>query len=138
MKCPRDGTKLAEVEILGMQLDKCHQCDGIWFDRGELKKIQEADVPSLEEALEEKYGDPEYEEGEVDGYMRCPRCGNRLQEQRYTYKNGVRIDRCEECFGFWVDDMELDRIVGEKQELKREVSGARAFLQAIYQKMAGS
>ena len=75
MKCPRDGTTLAPVEIMGLELDKCHKCDGIWFDRGELEKLRDAKVPDIEEVLERKYGDPDYEEGTVEHHMRCPRCG---------------------------------------------------------------
>lgn len=138
MKCPRDGTILSEVEILGLQLDKCHKCDGIWFDAGELKKLREARVPHVEEALEEKYGDPEVDEDSPDGYMRCPRCGERLLEHHYTYINPVRVDRCSGCFGFWLDDSELDAVVGEERELDQEAGRVKGFLQGVFQKLAGS
>lgn len=39
MKCPCDDTVLQRVEALGLELDKCHKCDGIWFDHGELNAI---------------------------------------------------------------------------------------------------
>ena len=115
MKCPRDGTELAKVEILGLELDKCHKCDGLWFDRGELERIRDAEVPEIEEVLEEKYGDPEVTEGEVEGYMRCPRCGGRLQRQHYTYVRPVRVDRCEKCLGLWLDKGERLKILKDKK-----------------------
>ena len=137
MKCPRDGTVLAKVEILGLEIDKCHKCDGIWFDRGELERIRDAAVPDIEEALERKYGDPKFQQDRVEGYMRCPRCGGRLQAQHYTYVRAVRIDRCEKCLGFWVDDTELDAIVGEKKGLDDEGKNARGILRAILEKVTG-
>ena len=37
--CPRDGTKLVEVERDDVMIDACPTCRGIWLDRGELEKI---------------------------------------------------------------------------------------------------
>ena len=85
MKCPRDGTELAVVTVAGVKLDKCHKCDGIWFDERELEVIRKLDLNQVEEELERKFGrDPEYKEGDTDGYMRCPRCSGddgRLQQR---------------------------------------------------------
>lgn len=133
MKCPRDGVELARVEILGMVLDKCHKCDGIWCDHEELDKLRDSKIEGIEEALERKYGDPEYKDGQPEGYMRCPKCGGRLMRQSYTYGNPVSIDRCRECFGVWLDDGELDAIVGTRKELERIARSPRlkAFLKAV-------
>ena len=129
MKCPRDGTQLEKVEILGMQLDKCHKCDGLWCDRGELERLRDAAVDGAEEVLERKHGDPAYQEGRPEGYMLCPRCGNaRLQRQRYTYKTGLSVDRCEKCLGIWLDDTELDAIIGEKKSLEEDEKEVKGFL----------
>ena len=135
MKCPRDGTELSKVELLGLELDKCHACDGIWFDRGELETLSEAKDADIEEVLERKYGNPKVKEGKPEGYMRCPRCGSRLREQYYTYLNPVRVDRCETCFGFWMDDEELNAVVGEREKLDAYDEKAKSFLRAIFGKL---
>jgi Zn-finger nucleic acid-binding protein len=132
MKCPRDGTALSRVQLLGLELDKCHKCDGIWFDRGELERIRDAQVEGAEELLEKKYGDPTFEEGAVEAHMRCPRCGDaRLRRQSYTYDRPVKIDRCERCQGVWLDDSELDTIIGEKKQLEQEGGLFKSFLRAV-------
>ncbi len=115
MKCPKDGTTLAKVEFIGTELDKCHKCDGIRFDRGELERIRDSRVTDAEEELERKYGDPQYAQGETEGYMRCPRCEGRLQRFSYAYIAAVYIDRCDKCFGVWLDDGELNSIVRQKK-----------------------
>ena len=137
MKCPRDGTELAQVTLLGMELDKCHQCDGIWCDRGELDSLRAAKVEDIEEVLERKYGDPEYQEGDVDARMRCPRCGSdtRLLERHYTYVNPVKIDQCQKCYGMWLDDGELNAIIGEHKGLDEAKDEGR--LKAFLHKVAG-
>ena len=121
MKCPRDGTALQRVEALGLELDKCHRCDGIWFDHGELQRLRDAGAADVEEAIEEKYGDPDFEAGSVEHHMRCPRCGEdtRLTRRHYTYTKPVVVDYCAACYGFWLDDGELNAIIGEKATLEK-------------------
>lgn len=134
MKCPRDGTILAKVRVGGVELDKCHRCDGIWCDRGEMERLRDAKLTDVEELLEQKYGNPSYKEGSATGHMRCPCCeDSRLQEYRYTYMNSVRIDRCEQCFGVWLDDQELNAIVEETKQLDQVEPGPRlrALLRSI-------
>jgi len=140
MKCPRDGTKLAPVTVGGIQIDKCHQCDGLWFDRGELEQIRQLDQIDIEEQIEREFGNPTFEPGKVDGYMRCPRCPKgRLQQVTYTLQKRVKIDRCESCFGIWIDDTELDSIVGEERALEKVASSSsfRAFLRSASQLLSG-
>jgi Zn-finger nucleic acid-binding protein len=45
----------------------------------------------------------------------------------------VRIDRCEQCFGVWLDNEELDAIMAEKKDLDEVEPGARlrALLRSI-------
>jgi uncharacterized protein len=43
MKCPKCGASLDEVELLGIKVDQCTQCLGIYFDKGELELLLEAE-----------------------------------------------------------------------------------------------
>jgi len=45
-------------------------------------------------------------------HMRCPKCGMRLIE--LDYKN-LKIDKCSNCEGIWLDAGELEQIVGESE-----------------------
>ena len=134
MKCPRDGTELVRVTIAGIELDKCHKCDGLWFDFGEMERLRDSELTDVERMLEKQYGDPAYEEGETSDFMRCPRCENaRLQGCHYTFMTPIRIDRCEGCFGFWLDKGELETIIGEKRDLqsRTEPGSLRSFARSL-------
>lgn len=49
-------------------------------------------------------------------YMRCPKCGMELIE--IDYKN-IRVDKCSECEGVWLDAGELEIVAGlEKGKLE--------------------
>jgi ribosomal protein L37AE/L43A len=39
MKCPKCGSDLNEVEHVGIKIDKCTHCEGIFFDAGELDEL---------------------------------------------------------------------------------------------------
>lgn len=40
-------------------------------------------------------------------FMRCPKCGMELIEIDYK---GIKIDKCSECEGIWLDAGELDAV----------------------------
>lgn len=45
MKCPKCGSDLKEIELLGIKVDRCVGCDGIYFDKGELETVLAAQEP---------------------------------------------------------------------------------------------
>ena len=36
MRCPKCGMELKEIEVRGVQVDRCFSCNGTWLDAGEL------------------------------------------------------------------------------------------------------
>lgn len=46
MKCPKCGSTMDEVELAGIMVDKCNQCQGIYFDRGELELLLKSQQPA--------------------------------------------------------------------------------------------
>ena len=39
MDCPTDGETLLMSERMGVEIDYCPRCRGVWLDRGELDKL---------------------------------------------------------------------------------------------------
>jgi len=64
------------------------------FDRK--KKIEEEKHKLLKEEEKKKL--------KVLHHMRCPKCGMELIEIDYR---GIKVDRCSECLGIWLDAGEL-------------------------------
>ena len=46
-------------------------------------------------------------------HMRCPRCGQRLQER---LQHEVRIDECPDCGGMWLDKGEFEELASREGE----------------------
>jgi Zn-finger nucleic acid-binding protein len=89
MKCPVCATSdLHMSERLGIEIDYCPQCRGVWLDRGELDKIiaqsvresvQVAMVPAPQaqqeprqapQGYDNRYGQHDKHYGEQQGYRR--------------------------------------------------------------------
>jgi uncharacterized protein len=44
MKCPKCGADLNTVDYHGVQVDRCPECDGVWFDAGEVESLVEKET----------------------------------------------------------------------------------------------
>ncbi|NUN95973.1 MAG: zf-TFIIB domain-containing protein [Candidatus Omnitrophica bacterium] len=45
MKCPKCGHDLKEIELLGILVDQCTSCSGVYFDRPEIEILIESQGP---------------------------------------------------------------------------------------------
>lgn len=65
MKCPTcPNTTLTMSERLGIEIDYCPQCRGVWLDRGELDKIIEKSAASIPENTSKSYRNSNHEREE--------------------------------------------------------------------------
>ncbi len=101
-KCPRCrnvilGKKL--VEGCDVEIDHCPECDGMWFDGGELESLL-GDLAA--DFREMPLGPPMYT-------VLCPVCREPMINGNYpgTY---VKIDYCRDCGGLWLDRDEFQEI----------------------------
>lgn len=116
------------LEFRGINLDDCPNCGGIWFDDGELKKLQNLTDPLSIQSLEGKASPlagaaPPERENKL-----CPVCNERLTPYRYMYTSDIELDECDNCFGVWVQEGELAKMeaysrdhAGTLDPAKREV-----------------
>jgi hypothetical protein len=75
----------------------------------------------VEEDLKKKMLEDERSSLKELHYMRCPKCGMQLVEIDYK---GIKIDKCTECSGVWLDQGELEAIVKlDKSVISRLLSG---------------
>lgn len=102
-KCPHG--KLAPMVVDGVEVDRCAECQGIWFDQTELGSLLDrapSDVAPLLGGKDEAGLD--YERG------KCPRCGKQLLRVKSVRNPAVTLDACSACRGIWLDAGEFQRI----------------------------
>jgi uncharacterized protein len=115
--CPYCGGAFSpsplKFELSGntVYLDQCTQCQGIWFDSGELSQIFDFAVKealalgTLDDDLEETFSSTEV-------MLKCPRCARETEFGRGEIM-GIEIDKCRVCKGIWLDTGEIEAIMGE-------------------------
>jgi Zn-finger nucleic acid-binding protein len=96
-----------------LEIDRCPDCHGIFFDPDELERLLDASVGPASDADREELDRLIDEESPVDAhevrYVPCPDCGALMNRKAYGAKAGVVIDRCRE-HGVWLDGGELRRL----------------------------
>ncbi len=85
------------------------------------RKDQER-ISSLRQQAETQRAKLEAENKKKDYWMRCPKCGSTLSEERY---GEVLVDRCgaKECGGIFLDGGELEIILKAKSSLLERIFG---------------
>ncbi len=120
MKCPNCKDKnLARADYKGIQLDYCNNCQGIWFDRDELRQVKDKEDEFLRWIDINLWEDYAKFKISKSGKI-CPSCETPL----YTIKYDgfpIEIDLCNICHGIWLDRGEFDKIIGYlKEKVEKE------------------
>jgi Zn-finger nucleic acid-binding protein len=111
--CPRCADKKLVVLRIpgfdGIELDRCEECHGIFFDPGELEAVLDKasnasatiDYDELQRLVAEERG---FDTKVV--YLRCPVCRQLMDRKIHGRKSGIVTDRCM-SHGVWLDGGEL-------------------------------
>ena len=150
MDCPSCGEAMVEQDFGGAMVDFCKNgCKGIWFDWGELTRLDE-EHEGLGPALEEALSSPKISDADR-GQIACPKCGIPMRIHKYKSAKDVRVDECYGCGGFYLDSGELKAIrdkfiteeereaycqqlmndIPEVQEFKEELAASEERLKAM-------
>ena len=70
MRCPKCRTDMEQVEFDGVEIDRCKNCNGMWFDVGESDSLKNIDAATAIDIGDSESG---RQMNEIDWY-RCPRC----------------------------------------------------------------
>lgn len=128
MECTVCGNVLTTMTVGGITVDVCKGgCAGIWFDRYELMRADEADE-SAGEGLLDVARDPNLEV-DLSERLHCPKCPEIVMMRHFfSAKRQVVVDECPNCGGHWLDPGELRTIRTEyASEEERERAASEYF-----------
>jgi len=98
------------VEYKQVELDYCGNCQGVWFDAGELELLLEkAGVDGARSFMDTLLHQPEA--GTDEKRRKCPICRRRMKKASIAGASHVLIDGCERGDGIWFDGGEVDHLV---------------------------
>jgi hypothetical protein len=83
------------------------------------RKDQEL-IAKLRQKAEAQRARLEAENKKGDYWMRCPKCGSSLKEEKY---DAVLVDRCASCGGMYLDGGELEILLKAKASLVKRIFG---------------
>jgi Zn-finger nucleic acid-binding protein len=122
MICPNDNAEMRQVKIVShygqpLFLDQCEKCGGIWFDELELYRAKQGEAEKVELLDSENLRNPTKIDSSIHN---CPKDGAKLF--RFTDKyfpEGIIVERCTKCNGFWLNRGEFIKYQKARQELLR-------------------
>ncbi|PIE19753.1 MAG: hypothetical protein CSA65_01095 [Proteobacteria bacterium] len=105
LPCPKCATPMRAEIHLGVEIDRCPDCKGLFFDAGELETILEQHGGAgIDEA---PFSNVASDHDLVPAV--CPRCKQPMSGGLGPAKR-LRIDRCEPCGATFLDQGELSTI----------------------------
>lgn len=111
--CPKCKGSLEQVVYANIEVDRCCQCGGIWFDAleaEELKKIEGSESLDI--------GNPAVgsQLNHIDGKILCPRCHAATIRMLDIDRYSIWYEQCPKCQGIWLD-------AGEFKQFKQNFQG---------------
>jgi len=106
--CPScSSVSMSKHDFHQQEVDKCQQCHGLWFERGELNSAlsvadNDDDEVDLERHLGDKLGTSE---------RHCHVCDQGMDRYHLMAGFEVEVDTCTSCYGVWLDHEELEKVV---------------------------
>jgi PAT family beta-lactamase induction signal transducer AmpG len=105
IRCPKCRTDMEAVDQDGVEVDRCQQCKGLWFDDGELESIK-----GMAAVIGLDTGDTAT--GAQHDALRvydCPRCGGTMTPATDPRQASISFETCQDCQGSFLDAGELTR-----------------------------
>jgi PAT family beta-lactamase induction signal transducer AmpG len=99
MRCPKCRADMAPVVHEGVEVDRCSNCGGLWFDTGELEALRSKAAAQAIDTGERSEG---RRYNAIDEY-RCPRCGGEMEKHVDPQQRHIWFETCTDCDGSFFD-----------------------------------
>ncbi len=101
--CPRcAGAMGPHTHAAGLDLERCGDCGGLFCTSENFQALLTTDGTESLDTLPRAKGGSEHSDS-----LDCPRCTKKMVMYRYPPQPHIRIDRCVDCLGVFLDAGEL-------------------------------
>ncbi len=114
MECPKCSIELHKKKIQEIEVDECKKCEGIWFEKDELRQIKDKTDSDLNWMDFEIWKHPEKFKA-ISEKIICPNCNTKMNILDYD-NTKIEIDYCTNCQGIWLDKNEFIKIIESLEE----------------------
>lgn len=109
LKCPKCKGSLEQVLYGNIEVDRCTDCKGIWFDSFEIEELKKVEGSESIDIGKVETGSKFNQMGDIN----CPKCGARMTKMVDLKQSHIWYEKCPVCYGSWFD-------AGEFKDLKEE------------------
>ncbi len=135
MICPTCKHHMFVVEYQKIELDYCGNCQGVWFDVGELElMLGSVGIGETKSVLDSLLQSPPAPTNEKK--RKCPICRRTMKKVNIGGTDHVLIDTCSREDGVWFDGGEVDHLVkflAGKSPEKSGTSKVFNFIKEVFQ-----
>jgi len=107
LSCPKCDAPMRRVQFDQVEVDRCMQCGGIWFDRNELDDLRRAQGAEVIDTGDARVGAAL----DAQTHVPCPVCAVPMNRVPDEHKPHIWHERCPSCQGWFLD-------AGEFRDLK--------------------
>jgi Zn-finger nucleic acid-binding protein len=109
LKCPKCQGNLEAVVYSNVEVDRCTNCKGLWFDSLEAQTLK-----NIKGSESIDTGDPETgSKFDEIGDINCPKCHTKMTKMVELKQSHIWYEKCPVCYGVWFD-------AGEFKDFKEE------------------
>ncbi|ACK66510.1 hypothetical protein PCC8801_2502 [Rippkaea orientalis PCC 8801] len=119
--CPKCGGNLEQIIYQGIEVDRCCQCAGIWFDSLEAEQLKNR---KGSETIDPGYVKKNSVSESLEEPINCPRCQVRMMKMLDFDQHPIWYEICLNCQGIWFD-------AGEFTQFKRNFKQPGLLVQAM-------
>jgi len=135
MICPTCKHPMFVVEYNKIELDYCNNCQGVWFDSGELElMLGSVGMGETRSMLDDLLKAPPASTDEKK--RKCPICRRTMNKVNIGGSEHVVIDTCSKQDGVWFDGGEVDHLIkflSNKAPDKSHTSRVFHFMKEVFQ-----
>jgi len=99
MYCPKCKTYMEKVVFGDIEVDRCIECKGIWFDALENVQLKKMNGSESIDIGKRKLGK---QMNEVANY-KCPKCNQAMVKMVVPGQNHIWYESCSRCYGVYFD-----------------------------------
>lgn len=99
MDCPKCAAAMEIVEFDGVEIDRCTECGGMWFDQNEKERLIEAKGSESLDVGDPVVGAQHNRQGRVE----CPHCHTLMIKMVDVKQPHIWYEKCSICGGSYLD-----------------------------------
>ena len=111
LHCPKCQGTLEQVVYASIEVDRCTDCQGIWFDSLEAQNLKEIKGSESIDVGNPNTGKKFNETRDI----KCPKCQTKMTKMVDLNQSHIFYEKCPVCYGIWFD-------AGEFKDYKQETA----------------